>query len=144
MHIFNLMGHNQHNFNSRRPLLDNNSNKPKVHPNISSQQPLAQVQYPAKIIHLMMIEVSIDCTDYCKLVDQQFDETKMTSARFHLDTALPELIRELGYTFTASVDQCRANLRQLGGGPDIHAATVARVHFLLTCCIDPGEIMRDK
>lgn len=51
----------------------------------------------------------------------------MTSAKSHLDTALPELIRELGYTFTANVDQCRANLRQLGGGPDIHAATVARI-----------------
>ena len=73
------------------------------------------------------IEVSIDCTDYSKLVDQQLDETTMTSAKSHLDTALPELIRELGYTFTANVDQCRANLRQLGGGPDIHAATVARI-----------------
>jgi hypothetical protein len=60
-------------------------------------------------------------------VDQQLDETTMTSAKSHLDTALPELIRELGYTFTANVDQCRANLRQLGGGPDIHAATVARI-----------------
>jgi len=74
-----------------------------------------------------LIEVSIDCTDYSKLVDQQLDETTMTSAKSHLDTALPELIRELGYTFTANVDQCRANLRQLGGGPDIHAATVARI-----------------
>ena len=60
-------------------------------------------------------------------MDQQLDETTMTSAKSHLDTALPELIRELGYTFTANVDQCRANLRQLGGGPDIHAATVARI-----------------
>ena len=60
-------------------------------------------------------------------MDQQLDETAMTSAKSHLDTALPELIRELGYTFTANVDQCRANLRQLGGGPDIHAATVARI-----------------
>ena len=51
----------------------------------------------------------------------------MTSAKSHLDTALPELIRELGYTFTSNVEQCKNNLKQLVGGPDIYAATVARI-----------------
>ncbi len=51
----------------------------------------------------------------------------MSSAKAHMDTSLPELIRELGYSFTSNVETCKAQLRQLGTGPDIHAATVARI-----------------
>ena len=82
---------------------------------------------------IFQIEVSFTSNEekkYSELVTQHLSTAElvtkiMTSAKSHLDTALPELIRELGYTFTATVEQCRGNLRQLVGGPDIHAATVA-------------------
>ena len=43
-----------------------------------------------------------------------------------LDGALPDLVLEMGYHFTASVDECRAALLQLGGR-EVYAATVAKV-----------------
>ena len=43
-----------------------------------------------------------------------------------LDGALPDLVLEMGYHFTASVDECRASLLQLGGR-EVYAATVAKV-----------------
>jgi CCR4-NOT transcription complex subunit 1 len=43
-----------------------------------------------------------------------------------LDGALPELVLEMGYLFTNSVDECRASLLQLGGR-EVYAATVAKV-----------------
>ena len=73
------------------------------------------------------IEVSLSLEDkYLKALERQLTKI-MTSAKSHLDTALPELIRELGYTFTSNVEQCKNNLKQLVGGPDIYAATVARI-----------------
>ena len=73
------------------------------------------------------IEVSLSLEDkYLKALERQLNKI-MTSAKSHLDTALPELIRELGYTFTSNVEQCKNNLKQLVGGPDIYAATVARI-----------------
>ncbi len=46
-----------------------------------------------------------------------------------VDAALPELIRELGYQFTAKRDPCRAHLLQLTGGSsaELQAGTVARI-----------------
>ena len=43
-----------------------------------------------------------------------------------LDGALPDLVLEMGYHFTASVEDCRASLLQLGGR-EVYAATVAKV-----------------
>lgn len=43
-----------------------------------------------------------------------------------LDGALPDLVLEMGYHFTASVEECRASLLQLGGR-EVYAATVAKV-----------------
>jgi len=43
-----------------------------------------------------------------------------------LDGALPDLVLEMGYHFTSSVEECRASLLQLGGR-EVYAATVAKV-----------------
>ena len=43
-----------------------------------------------------------------------------------LDGALPDLVLEMGYHFTNSVDECRASLLQLGGR-EVYASTVAKV-----------------
>ena len=43
-----------------------------------------------------------------------------------LDGALPDLVLEMGYHFTASVEECRAALLQLGGR-EVYASTVAKV-----------------
>ena len=45
-----------------------------------------------------------------------------------LDGALPDLVLEMGYRFTASVEECRAALLQLGGR-EVYASTVAKVSF---------------
>ena len=43
-----------------------------------------------------------------------------------LDGALPDLVLEMGYQFTNSVEECRASLLQFGGR-EVYAATVAKV-----------------
>ena len=43
-----------------------------------------------------------------------------------LDGALPDLVLEMGYHFTNSVEECRASLLQLGGR-EVYASTVAKV-----------------
>ncbi|CAH1997116.1 unnamed protein product [Acanthoscelides obtectus] len=43
-----------------------------------------------------------------------------------LDTSIADLITEIGYSFTASLEECRTNLLKLGGR-DISPAVVARV-----------------
>lgn len=43
-----------------------------------------------------------------------------------LDTSLADLVTEIGYAFTSSVEECRNNLVKLGGR-DISPATVARL-----------------
>ena len=43
-----------------------------------------------------------------------------------LEGALPDLVLEMGYHFTSSVEECRASLLQLGGR-EVYAATVAKV-----------------
>merc|ERR1719458_2145691 len=43
-----------------------------------------------------------------------------------LDGALPDLVLEMGYHFTSSVEECRASLLQLGGR-EVYASTVAKV-----------------
>ena len=79
-------------------------------------------------IFIFQIEVSFNTEiNYSSLLDQQLTQEDMTTAKSHLDTALPELVRELGYTFTSNTEQCRQNLLQLVGGPKISAATVARI-----------------
>ena len=54
-----------------------------------------------------------------------------------LDGALPDLVLEMGYHFTSSVEECRASLLQLGG-TEVYAATVAKVRsnesILLPLC----------
>jgi hypothetical protein len=47
-----------------------------------------------------------------------------------LEGALPDLVLEMGYHFTSSVEECRASLLQLGGR-EVYAATVAKVPHLL-------------
>ena len=79
---------------------------------------------------LFQIEVSFDIhkIKYSEFLDQQLNvEEDMTTAKSHLDTAIPDLVRELGYTFTSNTEQCRQNLLQLCGGPKVSAATVARI-----------------
>ena len=44
-----------------------------------------------------------------------------------LEHNLPELIKELGYGFTAKAETCRNHLmRMVGGGEALHANTIAR------------------
>ena len=77
---------------------------------------------------LFQIEVSFNTeVNHKTLLDQQLTKLEMTTAKSHLDTALPDLVREIGYTFTSNTEQCRQNLLQLVGGPKISAATVARI-----------------
>ena len=44
-----------------------------------------------------------------------------------LDVALPEVIRDMGYQFTAKPEACRSHLMRLCGSEPMHAATVARI-----------------
>ena len=91
-------------------------------------------KFPRQSFHidssLFQIEVSFDIhkIKYSEFLDQQLNvEEDMTTAKSHLDTAIPDLVRELGYTFTSNTEQCRQNLLQLCGGPKVSAATVARI-----------------
>ncbi len=43
-----------------------------------------------------------------------------------LDLALPEVIKEMGYQFTARQETCRNHLMRLGGAETMTASTVAR------------------
>jgi hypothetical protein len=61
-----------------------------------------------------------------------------------LEGALPDLVLEMGYHFTSSVEECRASLLQLGGR-EVYAATVAKVlikiHYkssTVNSCINAG------
>ena len=45
----------------------------------------------------------------------------------NLDSTLPDRVREAGYQFTASLDNCRNYLRQWVSGSEMLSATVARI-----------------
>mgnify|MGYP007048722634 CR=1 FL=1 len=69
------------------------------------------------------VEGGLLCVEGSRLVLRPWrDEAR----RGLLDGALPDLVLEMGYHFTASVDECRAALLQLGGR-EVYAATVAKV-----------------
>ena len=105
-----------------------------IFPNLKIFEGYFSSKFPRKTFHidssLFQIEVSFDIhkIKYSEFLDQQLNvEEDMTTAKSHLDTAIPDLVRELGYTFTSNTEQCRQNLLQLCGGPKVSAATVARI-----------------
>jgi hypothetical protein len=80
-----------------------------------------QINFCFQFCFQIEVSFNVDIQKYSALVEQQLTKPKgvhldiMATAKSHLDSALPDLVRELGYPFTASVEQCRSNLRQLVG-----------------------------
>ncbi|XP_060519791.1 CCR4-NOT transcription complex subunit 1 isoform X2 [Cylas formicarius] len=79
--------------------------------------------------------------EQCELAPDMSSEGAGLTGGGMLDTSLADMVKEIGYGFTSSLDECRNNLIKLGGR-DIAPSTVARV--LAVMCRTHGTSSDDS
>ncbi|VEN55324.1 unnamed protein product, partial [Callosobruchus maculatus] len=82
-----------------------------------------QKDFPKERVPVVLAPLAY--SEHCELAPEMTSDGPGLSGGI-LDTSIADLVTEIGYSFTSSVEECRANLLKLGGR-DISASVVARV-----------------